>query len=243
MEKHIVPLHDSEGRKIWYDSTEQIKALTDHIDSVNFDMLFRASNQKHRISLSNRAFFQEAHYSALLEEAELKKGKEFPSKRKNSLKLISYADANCSRSLDVESVMKIYRQLSRNGLSGSITGMHKLDSVIEFIDFYNYYECRPLVKSCIIYCYFEKLHPFHDSSRRMGRLLALMCLLKNGYEFGKYCPVSEMIFHSLEELEESFEGSGGKNGITKPIECMLKAYSEGIDALAKMNETIKRTIS
>jgi len=243
VERHIIPLHDSDGRKIWYDSTEEMKALAEHIDSVNFDALFKAANQRHKIALANKAFFQEAHYSALLEEVEFDHGHRMPVKYKNSLSCISYAVSNCSRDLDEEIVMKLYSLLSKNNLSRSITGMHNVESIIEFIDFYNYYECSPLTKSCIIFYYFAKVHPLHDSSWRMGRLLAQMYLLRNGYEFGKYHSLSQMIFQNHEELGKAFECSGDKTGITKVIETMLRSYAEGIDALAKMNYAGKKTVS
>ncbi|MBP1744806.1 MAG: hypothetical protein H6Q58_1784 [Firmicutes bacterium] len=243
MERHIIPLHDSDGRKIWYDSTEEIKALTDHIDSVNFDAQFRAANHRRRISLANKAVYQEAHFSALLDEAEHDRNKRLTLKYRTSLNCINYAVSNSSSNIDAESFMKLYRRLSRNGLSSSITGMHKVDSIIEFIDFYNYYDGSPLVKSCIIYYYFEKLHPLHDSSGRMGRLLTLMCLLRNGYDFGKYCSLSQMLLQNHEEMEKAFGESGEKNGITRMIESMLRSYSDGIDALAKANDSMKKTIS
>jgi hypothetical protein len=243
VERHIIPLHDSAGRKIWYDSTEEMEALVEHIDSVNFDAVFKAANQRHKISLINKAFFQEAHYSALLDEIEFDHGHSMPMKYKNSLSCINYAVSNCSRDLDEEIVMKLYSLMSRNNLSKSITGRHNVGSVIEFIDFYNYFGCSPLIKSCIIFYYFAKAHPLHDSSWRMGRLLELMYLLRNGYEFGKYYSLSQMIFQNYEELDKAFECSGDKTGITKLIEAMLRCYSEGIDALAKINYTGKKTVS
>jgi prophage maintenance system killer protein len=214
-----------------------MKALAEHIDKVNFDAVFKAANQRHKISLVNKVFFQEAHYSALLDEVEFDHGQRMPMKYKNSLSCINYAVSNSGRDLDEEIVMKLYSLLSRNNPSRSITGMHNVGSMIEFIDFYNYYECSPLTKSCIIYYYFAKVHPLRDSSGRMGRLLALMYLLKNGYEFGKYYSLSQMIFQNHEELGKAFEFSGDKNGITRLIEKMLRSYSEATDALAKTNYT------
>ncbi|HEY5576246.1 MAG TPA: Fic family protein [Clostridiaceae bacterium] len=242
MERHIVPLHDSVGRKIWYDSTEEMEALAEHIDSLNFDAIFKAANQRHKI-LVNKAFFQEAHYSALLDEIEFDNAHRIPMKYKNSLSSINYVLSNFSRDLDEDIVMKLYSLLSRNSLSKSITGMHNVESMIEFIDFYNYYVCSPLTKSCIIYYYFAKVHPLHDSSGRMGRQLALMYLLRNGYEFLKYYSLSQIMFQNHEELGKAFEFSGCTTGISELIETMLRSYSEGIDALAKMNYTGKKTVS
>jgi len=230
----VIPLHDLDGRKIWYDSTEQIEALTGHIDSVSSDALFRAASQKHRVALSNRALLQDAHCSALLDQG---------GKCKSSLGCASFAAEICGRDLSEQTVMKLYRLVSRNDLSRSITGLHKVDGIIEFIDFYNYYECGPLEKSCIIYYYFEKFHPLHDSSSRVGRLLALMLLLRNGYEFARYCPLSQMILHNKIELEKAVESSSGSAGMTNLIEAMLRSYAEGIDALSKLNENADKTIS
>lgn len=242
MERHIVPLHDSDGRKIWYDSTEEMEALAEHIDSLNFDAMFKAANQRHKI-LVNKVFFQESHYSALLDEVEFDNKHKMPMKYKNSLGCINYVLSNFSRDLDEDIVMKLYSLLSRNSLSKSITGKHNVESMIEFIDFYNYYGCSPLTKSCIICYYFTKVHPLHDSSARMGRLLAIMYLLRNGYEFVRYYSLSQIILQNHEELGKAFESSGGTTGITKPIETMLRSYSEGIDALAKINYTGKKTVS
>jgi prophage maintenance system killer protein len=243
VERHIVPLHDSDGRKLWYDSTEDMKAIAGHINSLNFDAVFKAANQRHRISLVNKAFFQEAHYSALLDEVEFDHGHRMLMQFKNSLSCINYAVSNLDKDLDEDIVIKLYSLLSRNSLSRSITGMHNVESIIEFIDFYNYYECSPLTKSCIICYYFEKVHPLHDSSGRMGRMLTLMYLLRNGYEFVKYYSLSHMIFKNHEEIGTAFECSGSTTGITEPIETMLRSYSEGIDALAKINYTGKKTVS
>lgn len=234
MERHIIPLHDLDGRKIWYDSTDNIKALTDHIDSISADPLFRASCHKHRVALSNRAFLQDAHYSALIDQG---------GKYKSSLGCLSFASGICERDLNEHTVMKLYRLLSWNDLSRSITGLHKVDGIIELIDFYNYYECVPLVKSCIICYYFEKVHPLHDSSRRMGRLLALMLLLRNGCEFVRYSPISLMEYLHRDELAMAAECCSGKDGITAFVEAMLKSYAEGIDSLAKYNASSNRTIS
>jgi prophage maintenance system killer protein len=234
VERHIIPLHDQDGRKIWYDSTEKIETLAAHIDSVSSDALFRAASQKHRVAFLNKAFLNDARCSALLD-----KGGKFRS----SLSCAGFAADICGQDLNEQTVMKLYRLMSRNDLSRSITGLHKVDGIIEFIDFYNYYECGPLEKSCIIYYYFEKVHPLHDSSGRMGRLLVLMWLLRNGYEFARYCPVSQMIFHNRKELETAMECSSGAEGITGLIEAMLKSYAEGIDTLAKMNVSADKTIS
>jgi len=219
-----------------------METLAEHINSLNFDAVFKAANQRHRILL-NKAFFQEAHYSALLDEIEFDNAHRIPMKYKNSLSCIKYVLSNFSRDLDEDIVMKMYRLLSRNSLSKSITGMHNVESMIEFIDFYNYYVCSPLTKSCIIYYYFTKVHPLHDSSGRMGRLLALMYLLRNGYEFTKYYSLSQMMFQNHEELDKAILCSGGTTGITELIETMLKTYSEGIDALAKINYAGKKTVS
>jgi hypothetical protein len=243
VERYIVPLHDSDGRKIWFDSTEEIEALTGHIDRVNSDAAFKTAIQRRRISLTNKAVLQEAHFSAMLDNTEDGRDKLLPLKYRSSLGCINYAVSNCSSNIDAEGLMKLCSRLSGKDICRSITGMHNVDSIIEFIDFYNYYECSPLVKSCIIYYYFEKIHPLHDSSGRMGRLLTQMFLLRKGYDFGKYCSLSQMLCQHREEIEKAFEESGEKHGVTRLVESMLKSYSSGIDALAKMNETIKKTVS
>lgn len=243
MERYIVPLHDSDGRKIWFDSTEEIEALTGHIDRVNSDAAFRTANQRRRISLTNKAVLQEAHFSAKLDNTEAGRDKMLALKYKSGLSCINYAVDNCSSNIDAEGLMKLYSRLSGKDICRSITGMHNVDSIIEFVDFYNYYECSPLVKSCIIYYYFEKIHPLRDSSGRIGRLLTQMFLLRNGYDFGKFCSLSQMLCERREEIAKAFEGSGEKHGVTGLVESMLKSYSSGIDALAKTNETMKKTVS
>lgn len=243
MERYIVPLHDSDGRRIWFDYTEEIEVLTEHIDRVNSDAAFKTNNQRRRISLTNKAVLLEAHFSAILDNTEALRDKMPALKYRRSLGCINYAVSNCSSDIDAEALMKLYSRLSGNDICKSITGMHNVDSIIEFIDFYNYYECSPLVKSCIIYYYFEKLHPLRDSSGRIGRLLTQMFLLRKGYDFGKFCSLSQMLCQHQEEIVKAFEESGEKHGVTRLVESMLKSYSSGIDALAKMNDTIKKTVS
>ncbi|HSN58014.1 MAG TPA: Fic family protein [Clostridiaceae bacterium] len=243
MERYIVPLHDSDGRKIWFEYTEEIEALTGHIDRVNSDAAFRTANQRRRISLTNKAVLQEAHFSAKLDNTEAGRDKMLALKYRSSLSCINYAVDNCSSNIDAEGLMKLYSRLSGKDICRSITGMHNVDSIIEFVDFYNYYECNPLVKSCIIYYYFEKVHPLRDSSGRIGRLLTQMFLLRNGYDFGKFCSLSQMLCQHREEIAKAFEERGEKHGVTRMVESMLKSYSSGIDALAKMNETMKKTVS
>ncbi len=233
MERHIIPLHDIDGRTIWYDSTDRIEALTERIIRVSRGGLFDAATQKHRGALLNKALLNEARYSVLLDQG---------GQCRSSLGCVSLAEDICGRDLDEEAVLKLYRLISRNELSRSITGLHKVDGVIEFIDFYNYYECAPLVKSSLICYFFDKVHPLHDSSGRMGRLLALMLLLRNGYEFARYCPLSQLAFQNRSELQRAL-GCSGKDGATRFIEAMLNSYAEGVDALAKSGSNEHKTIS
>jgi len=235
VEKQIVPLHEINGCEIWYEITDDIKQLTEIIDCIKFDSFFKAAQNKQKISIVNKTIFQEAYYSAVLEgtnvteheASELIEGRKIKgdsSAREilNSYSAVNFIISNSNRYLDENTMLLLYRIVSANGISHWPDKRVSQDISAEFMDFYNYYDCNALIKSCIIHYYIVHRNLFPDCSAWLGRLLSLMYLLKNDYKFGKFCSSAKAISQNSEEMSKHFPNNSGD--ITEFIEAMLKIY-------------------
>lgn len=107
--------------------------------------------------------------------------------------------------------------------------MYKL---ISFINEYS--NMNPIVKACIIHYAFVYIHPFNDGNGRTARALMNMFLIKSGYEFYKYFPISKILvdrrkqyYKAIKDCEES------KNDITYFIDFYTKLLVDTIDEIRR----------
>jgi len=235
VEKQVVPLHVHNDSEIWFEVNDEIKMLTKNIDSIRFENLIRAAQNKQKISIVNKTIFQEAYYSVLLEGINITEyeARELIERRKiksdscarqilNSYSAVNFIISNSNRYLDENTIMQLYRIVSMGSMPPGPGRRASQDIFAELMDFYNHYEYNPLIKSCIIYYYIVHNNLFPDCNSWLGRLLSVMYLLKNDYKFGKFCSPAKAILQNAGELNMDFSNSGGE--LTGFIEAMLKVY-------------------
>ncbi|MHC1719468.1 MAG: Fic family protein [Clostridiaceae bacterium] len=235
MVKQMVPLHVKSGDEIWYEITDDIKTLIENIDGVKFDSFFKAAQNKQKVSIVNKTIFQEAYYSAVLEginitEHEAKdlierrtiKGDSNARSILSSYSAVNFIISNSNRYLDEAAILQLYRIISVNSISPGPPIKDSMDNSVEFFNFYNDFECNPLIKSCIIHYYIVHRNLFPDCSSSLGRMLSVMYLLKSDYKFGKFCSPAKSISQNISVLDCLFSDSSGD--ITEFIEAMLKVY-------------------
>lgn len=63
----------------------------------------------------------------------------------------------------------------------------------ELISYINDPEVHPVTKAAVVHVYFVTVHPFVDGNGRTARALAYMILLKAGYDFFRYVPISGIL--------------------------------------------------
>jgi Fic family protein len=80
------------------------------------------------------------------------------------------------------------------------------------------------IKAVLIHYVFEKIHPFVDGSGRVGRLLMLGALKKDGYGFKGILPFEEQIDKHREEYYRMLEEP--ERDVTNYIEFMLTVIKE-----------------
>lgn len=80
------------------------------------------------------------------------------------------------------------------------------------------------IKALIAHYIFEKIHPFTDGSGRVGRLLLLLTLSKDGYDFKGILPFEEQIDKRRETYYRMLEEP--ERDITMYLEFMLEVLAE-----------------
>ncbi|MBR6473081.1 MAG: Fic family protein [Firmicutes bacterium] len=67
------------------------------------------------------------------------------------------------------------------------------DMMSELVDYINDPEIHPVERAVIAHVFFVTIHPFFDGNGRTARALTYMILLKAGYDFFKYVPISGIL--------------------------------------------------
>lgn len=80
------------------------------------------------------------------------------------------------------------------------------------------------IKALTAHYVFEKIHPFTDGSGRVGRLLLLLSLSKDGYDFKGILPFEEQIDKRRETYYRMLEEP--ERDVTSYLEFMLEVLSE-----------------
>ncbi len=83
------------------------------------------------------------------------------------------------------------------------------------------------IRAALAHFNFEKIHPFTDGSGRIGRLLMLMILAKNGYDFKGILPFEEKIDLKREVYYTAL--TEPEKDVTSYIEFMLEIMKEASD--------------
>lgn len=68
-------------------------------------------------------------------------------------------------------------------------------------------DAQPLILIPMLMLNFLKIQPFSCGNGRMGRLLAFLCLLKNGFAIGKYASLDRIMEDTDEEFRDALEDS------------------------------------
>ncbi len=88
------------------------------------------------------------------------------------------------------------------------------------------------VKAILSHFVFEKIHPFTDGSGRVGRLLMLLVLTREGYGFKGILPFEEKIDKRRETYYKMLEEP--ERDVTNYIEFMLEVLSEAAEESKKL---------
>lgn len=98
--------------------------------------------------------------------------------------------------------------------------------LMEFINQKDHTQFTP-IKSVLAHYSFEKIHPFTDGSGRVGRLLMLMILEKEGYGFKGILPFEEKIDLKRDTYYAML--SDPEKNVTAYVEFMLEVIKEASD--------------
>ncbi|MDR0518504.1 MAG: Fic family protein [Clostridiales Family XIII bacterium] len=106
-------------------------------------------------------------------------------------------------------------------------------------------ELHPILKSAIIHCEIETIHPFADGNGRMGRLWQTLLLAKWKKVFA-WIPMESVVFKKRQEYYQALQGSQRANDSGGFIEFTLSAllatieqqveYQVGLERSADNNE-------
>lgn len=106
-----------------------------------------------------------------------------------------------------------------------------INRLVEFINQRDGKQFVP-VKAVLAHYSFEKIHPFTDGSGRVGRLLMLMILEKEGYGFKGILPFEEEIDLKRDAYYETL--SEPEKDVTWYVEFMLEVIKDASDETKKL---------
>lgn len=103
-------------------------------------------------------------------------------------------------------------------------------------------ELHPVLKSAIIHCEIETIHPFEDGNGRMGRLWQTLLLAKWSDIFA-WIPIESIIFEKRPQYYEILNAAQKANDASRFIEFTLSAILDTITEQAlRKNEPINEPI-
>ena len=93
-------------------------------------------------------------------------------------------------------------------------------------------ELHPVLKSAIVHCEVETIHPFADGNGRMGRLWQTLILTKWSKIFA-WIPMESMVYEKRPQYYNALQNTQRKNDSSEFIEFTLSAILDTIEAQAK----------
>jgi len=107
-----------------------------------------------------------------------------------------------------------------------------MDKLISFINEYS--NMNPVAKACIIHYAFVYIHPFNDGNGRTARALMNMFLIKSGYEFYKYFPISKILVDRRKQYYKAIKDcEDSESDITYFMDFYTKLLVDTIDEIRK----------
>lgn len=241
-----IPLIDQSSNNFWFNLTNDISSNIEAIDSSATEDLFKSVPLDLEVSVIADALIDEAFNSSVIEGAfstkrrtkEMIEKQLLPSNKSeimimNNYYALLYIMDNLDRPLDEESILSIYRILTKDTLDkDDIVEKYRTDSVyvmdtksnkitytapsydkvqemmndlLNFINSNNNY--HPVIKACIIHFYFVYIHPFFDGNGRTARAVSYMYLLQNGYNFFKFFSISSVINEERNRYYDAIENT------------------------------------
>lgn len=97
---------------------------------------------------------------------------------------------------------------------------------------------HPLLKSAIIHCEIETIHPFADGNGRMGRLWQTLILAKWNEIFA-WLPMESLIYEKRPRYYTVLQNAQRKNDASEFIEFTLSAILETVEMQEKYQEEHK----
>jgi Fic family protein len=103
-------------------------------------------------------------------------------------------------------------------------------------------ELHPVLKSAIVHCEIETIHPFADGNGRMGRLWQTLILAKWNEVFA-WIPMESLVYEKRPQYYDALQNAQRKNDSGEFIEFTLSAILDAIRAQAKQITERADTIS
>ncbi|MCL1880539.1 MAG: Fic family protein [Actinomycetia bacterium] len=89
-------------------------------------------------------------------------------------------------------------------------------------------ELHPVLKSAIVHCEIETIHPFADGNGRMGRLWQTLILAKWNEVFA-WIPMESVVYEKRPQYYEVLQNAQRKNDISEFIEFTLSAILDTVE--------------
>jgi len=99
-------------------------------------------------------------------------------------------------------------------------------------------ELHPLLKSAIVHCEIETIHPFADGNGRMGRLWQTLILAKWNEVFA-WIPMESLVYEKRSQYYDALQNAQRKNNSGEFIEFTLSAILDAIEAQIKLQEQVQ----
>jgi len=99
-------------------------------------------------------------------------------------------------------------------------------------------ELHPVLKSAIVHCEIETIHPFADGNGRMGRLWQTLILAKWNEVFA-WIPIESLVYEKRQGYYEALQNAQRNNDSGGFIEFILFAMLEAVSEQAKLQEKHK----
>ena len=93
-------------------------------------------------------------------------------------------------------------------------------------------DIHPVLRSAIVHCEIETIHPFADGNGRMGRLWQTLILAKWNEIFA-WIPMESLVFEKRPQYYEALQTAQRQNDAGGFIEFILSAILETVEAQAK----------
>ena len=103
-------------------------------------------------------------------------------------------------------------------------------------------ELHPLLKSAIVHCEIETIHPFADGNGRMGRLWQTLILAKWNEVFS-WIPMESLVYEKRSQYYDALQNAQRKNDSGEFIEFTLSAILDVIEAQTKLQEQVQEKIT